>query len=156
MDQESPFMRARIEKYVRIVLIVMSILAVSGPVALGVGMMFITLIFCDSGPIQKCAEVGVMFLGGFLFCAALPVPALIALFRNKNSLGWYLHVYPLLMLVLAFVAYHISASHSLGVARFGFEYACLALVAFAHVALRYTDVEHDRPANGPSGIPPAR
>ena len=149
-------MRANIEKYVRIVLIIMSILAVSGPAALGVGMMFITLIFCDSGPIQKCAEGGVMFLGGFLFCAALPVPALIALFRNKNPPGWYLHVYPLLMLVLAFVAYHISASLSLGVTRFSVEYLCLALVAFAYVALRYTGVKHDGPASEPSGIPPTR
>ncbi len=69
----------------------------TGPTALGIGMMFISLIFCDSGPFQKCAEAGLMFLGGLLFCAALPVPALIALIRNKNPLGWYMYVYPFLM-----------------------------------------------------------
>ena len=143
-------MRANIEKYVRIVLIIMSILAVSGPAALGVGMMFISLVFCDSGPLQKCAEMGLMFLGGIGLCAVLPVPAVVALIRNRSRLGWYLHAYPFLMLTLACVAYYIKSTASLGITKIALEYACLAVVAFAYVVLRRRRVPPSAPPVQPT------
>ena len=147
-------MRERIEKFMRIVLLIMSIMAIAGPAALGVGMMLISLVFCDSGPFQKCAEAGLMFLGGIWFCAALPVPAVVALIRKKSQLGWYMYAYPFLMLALACVAYYIKSTISLGITKIIFEYACLALVAFAYVVLRRISAKQDVSASEPAALPP--
>ncbi|GAB2545143.1 hypothetical protein [Rhodanobacter koreensis] len=149
-------MRERTEKITRLVLLIMSILAVTGPAALGVGMMFISLVFCDSGPFQKCAEMGLMFLGGIWICAVLPVPAVVALIRNKGRLGWYMYLYPFLMLGLACVAYYIKSAVSLGMTKIILEYACLAVVAFAYVVLRRMSTKQGVPAGGPPVLPPAR
>lgn len=52
-----------LERVVRMSLLVLSAGAVLYPLVLGVGMMFISLMFCDSGPISHCAEAGLMFFG---------------------------------------------------------------------------------------------
>lgn len=147
-------MRENIEKCLRIALLLMSSMAMAGPGMLGVGMMFISMIFCDSGPFQKCVDTGLMLMGGLLFCAALPVPALIMLIRNRRSLGWYMYVYPFLMLGLAGVTYHFAAP--LGMAKFAYEYAFLALGAFVYVVLRHTGAKHAVPASEPPALPPVR
>lgn len=148
-------MRERTEKFVRIALLIMSILAVTGPAALGVGMMLISLAFCDSGPLQKCAEMGAMFLGGIWVCAVLPVPAVVALIRNKSRLGWYMYLYPILMLGLAGVAYYIKSTVSLGMTTITLEYAGLAVVAFAYVVLRRMSAKQGVPAGDSPALPPA-
>jgi hypothetical protein len=145
--------RERFEKFIRIALLIMSILAITWPAALGVGMMLISLVFCDSGPFQQCAKAGLMFLGGLWFCAALPVPVVVALIRKKSRLGWYMYIYPFLMLALAGVAYYIKSTISLGITKIILEYTCLALVAFAYVVLRRMDAKQGVSAIEPSALP---
>lgn len=122
------------QQFVRTALLVMSIFAIGGPAVLGAGMMLISLVFCDSGPIQKCAEMGLMLMAGYGLCAALPIPVVITLTRNKNPLNWYMYVYPFLMLTLAFVV-HMKDIIALGMTRVSYEYGCLALVAFTFLFL---------------------
>lgn len=151
-------MRHRTETIFRIILIIfliMSIMAIGGPFALGVGMMLISLIFCDSGPFQRCAEVGAVFLGVSWFCAVLPVPVVIALVRNKKQLGWYMYVYPVLMLALAYVAYALGAI-AFGMTKIVFEYAFLGSVAFAYVVLRRIGSRETLAAGESPALPPAR
>lgn len=138
----------KIEKYLRIALLVLSLLAVVGPAALGVGMLLISVIFCDSGPFQRCFDAGLMFLGGIWFCAALPLPVVVALIRNKRELGWYMYLYPFLMLALAWLAY-VKGAVAMGMAKVLFEYAGLALVAFAWLLLRRISLRQGLPPDLP-------
>lgn len=91
-------------------------------------------------------------MGGLLFRAALPVPALIALIRNRSPPGWYMYVYPFLMLGLTGVAYHFTAP--LGMTKIVFEYACLSVLAFAYVVLRHAGAKHDKAMSKSSSLPP--
>ena len=138
MVREMPPMREKIVQFLRIALLVMSVMAIGGPAALGAGMMLISMIFCDSGPFQQCAKAGAMFLGCYWLCAALPIPVVIALIRNKSRPGWYMYMFPFLMLTLACVV-HAKVIVALGIARIAYEYGCLALVAFTYLMLWRTD-----------------
>lgn len=125
-------MRKKLEMLLRFTLLVMSVPAIGGPTALGVGMMFISVIFCDSGPLERCAKMGMAMMMGYFFCAALPIPAVFTLIRYKKPLNWYMYIYPLLMLALAIVVYEKDIV-ALGLRRVGYEYGCLALAAFAYL-----------------------
>lgn len=143
-------MREKIEKFLRIALLAMSLLAVIWPAALGVGMLLVSMIFCDSGPFQRCFDAGLMFLGGIWFCAALPLPVVLALIRKQRELGWYMYLYPFLMLALAWLAYAKGAV-ALDMTKVVFEYAGLALVAFAWLLLRRISIRQELPPDLPRG-----
>ncbi|GAB3779590.1 hypothetical protein [Dyella agri] len=126
-------MREKFEVFIRFALLAMSVPAIGRPTALGVGMMFISVFFCDSGPLEKCARMGATMMMGYLLCAALPIPAVFTLLRYKKPLNAYMYIYPLLMLALAVVVYEKDIV-ALGLKRVSYEYGCLALAAFAYLA----------------------
>ena len=133
MNRETD-MREKLKLLSRITLLVMSMIAIAGPAALGGGMMLLSLLFCDSGPLQKCAQMGAMMLAGYGLCAAIPVPVVITLVRYKKPLNWYFYIYPQLMMVLAIVVYEKDIV-AVGLRRVCYEYCCLALVASTYLAL---------------------
>jgi hypothetical protein len=134
-------MREKFDVFIRTALLVMSIFAIGGPALLGAGMMLVSLVFCDSGPLPKCAEMGAMRMAGYGLCAVLPIPVVLTLSRNKNPLSWYMYFYPWLMLALACVVYAKDIV-ALGIRRVAYEYGCLALVAFAHLVLQRMNAKH--------------
>lgn len=112
-------------------LLVLSAGAVLYPLVLGVGMVFISLMFCDSGPISHCAEAGLMFFGVGVLLALCAFPAAIALASRRGQLGWYLKLYPFVLLGLACLACLLKFDPAM-MDRVALPYGGMALLAFAH------------------------
>ena len=136
-------MRQKVERFLRASLLVLSLVAIGGPAAGGVLMLLISMMFCDSGPFQRCVHMGLMFVIGAGVCAALPLPVVVALLRDKSEMGWYMYGYPFLILGLAWVAY-AKGVVALGLAGIAFGYVALALVAFAYLLLHHTNAKMGR------------
>ncbi|MBE1160809.1 hypothetical protein [Dyella acidiphila] len=128
-------MREQLAQPIRTALLIMSIFAAIGPMLIGGIMLLISMAFCDSGPIHKCVEAGALFLGAFVLCGALPIPAIFALTGKSSRLGWYLYLYPFLMSALACAAY-IEGAIGLGAGKLVLGYTALACVAFIHLLVR--------------------
>lgn len=112
-------------------LLVLSAGAVLYPLVLGVGMVFISLMFCDTGPISHCAGAGLMFLGAGVLLALCAFPAAVALASRRGRLGWYLKFYPFVLLGLACLACSLRFDPSM-TRRVASLYGGMALLAFAH------------------------
>jgi hypothetical protein len=86
-------------RFIEVVLLVMSAMAAYAPLLLGMGISLIALMFCDSGPLAKCAEMG----GGFLLIMVLlaigPFLATFALTCPNAKIARFLSIYPYWMFV---------------------------------------------------------
>ena len=88
-------------RFIEVVLLVMSAMAAYAPLLVGMGLSLIMLMFCDSGPLAKCAAMS----GDTLLIAALaatgPFLATFALTCPNAKIARFLTVYPYWMLVQA-------------------------------------------------------
>ena len=123
-------------RFVEVVLLIMSAIAAYAPLLLGIGLSLIMLMFCDSGPLAKCATMG----GETLLIAALwaagPFVAMFALTCPNAKIVRFLSVYPYWMLVQAVATFgaiklsSVPADWRLTLAQVAAGYLIMAVLVF--------------------------
>lgn len=86
----------------KLALMIQTGLGVLLPAMIGGLLMLTAVVFCDVGPLSRCARMGAEIL---VYCAVFSLvsaPALFALISESKRLDWYLWIFPLLALALAF------------------------------------------------------
>lgn len=72
----------------------------------GVGLFVVANVFCDSGPLVKCFDMGLHFLEIGMLAEVLLIPAVCALLFPMKWIAWYLEAVPVLSLVVFVAAIH--------------------------------------------------
>jgi hypothetical protein len=122
-------------RIVRISLLVLSIAAMGQACLLGLGMFVIANVFCDSGPLRKCFQAGLLFLGAGTLLAACVLPVVVALASVRGRLFWYLKVYPFLLVLLGGFAMHWYETFPMLSTRVAIMCAVMALLTCTYVFL---------------------
>ncbi len=122
-------------RIVRISLLVLSIIAMGQAALFGLGLFVIANVFCDSGPLQKCFQTSLFFLGAGMLMAACVLPAIIALISVRGRLFWYLNIYPILLMVAGGLAMYWHQAFSVLGTRAALMCVVMALLTCAHLFL---------------------
>lgn len=105
-------------------------------------MFVIANVFCDSGPLRKCFQTGLLFLGVGTLLALCVVPAFIALCSTRGRLSWYLKVYPFLLVLLGSFAMHWHKAFPTLGTRVAIMCAVMALLTRVYVFLSRSSKDH--------------
>lgn len=118
------------EQIAKVGLMTLTAVGIFVPAMLGGLMMVTAVVFCDVGPLSRCAHMGLLILSWCCGFAVIPVPALVALISEGKYLSWYLWPFPFAAAGLAYFVYLQKMPYHAFVAS---AYAALALLGFLYL-----------------------